>query len=212
MRRTLIYVFALAAIVSCAEKSAPEQIIEGKKICFSIDDDLAVKNPIFTIDELQNVYVRGTRNSTVLTNYNNSRLTYRNTTGLWEPATSSTWTYDTAADDGYNYSFSAYGYNGTAQTATLTTTGDNFGRELVLVEPAAYVHQNGGFGYDYVLSQLFNAKSFKVINGGRESIHGPVIELHMEHALALIDVRLRIQKDIHQVTVQGVSVNNFFIV
>lgn len=218
MRRISIYLFVcLFLTASCNEKVAPESVEgEGTQICFSIPQDLSTKSPVYTDADLRvnnsEIHVHGTKSGAVMTHYDNTLLTYNAVTGLWNPPTPDRWDYDGTNHVGYDYSFWAYGFNRvnvTGVTPTLSTTGDNFGKTITLVQPASYVHSDSGFGYDYLLSQVFNATSFAVTNGGNTVYRGPVVHLHMEHALALIEVRIKVQKDLYNVKFQGVEVRDF---
>ena len=218
MKKTILFLSISVLLVSCSGKADPDVLQpDGEPICFSIPQDLGTKAPVYTDEQLtvsnSEVHIYGTKSGTVMTNYNNTRLTYSNVTGLWAPPTSDTWGYDTANDKGLAYSFWAYGFNSVNSTGavpTLTTSGDNFGKRLTLVEPASYVHQDGGFGYDYLLSQKYDATSYKVENGANVAYRGPVVHLHMEHALALIEVRMTVHKDMYHVVLQGIELNNFY--
>lgn len=217
MKRFYIYLLAgLLLAAACNEKISPDmEATDGTQICFSIPQDLETKAPVFTDRQLSSggaVYVHGTKSGTVMNHYNNAQLNFNSLTSLWMPTTSDTWEYGT--DRGLSYSFWAYGINNvnaTGASASLTTTGDNFGKSVTITQPAAYVHQNdgSGFGYDYLLSQVYNATSYKVLVGGEEAIRGPVVHLHMEHALALVDVRIKVHKDIYKVTLQGIELRDF---
>lgn len=209
----------MALLAACTEKVGPETEVTqpaGDPICFSIPQDLSTKAPVYTDQDLtvtnSEVRIYGTKSGTVMTNFNNTKLSYNGVTGLWAPGNSETWGYDATNDQGLAYSFWAYGFNKVNGnvTPTLTTSGDNFGKVLTLVEPASYSHQEGGFGYDYLLSQRFETTSYKVENGGNTVYRGPIVHLHMEHALALIDVKLKVHKDLYHVELQGVELSNFY--
>ncbi len=216
MKKSIYILSAIVFLASCSKFEVPvTSPVAGEPICFSIPQDLGTKAPVYTDAQLtvanSEVYIYGTRGGTAMNNYNNKKLTYNSVTGLWAPATSDTWAPN--GDNGYNYSFWAYGLNNenaSGTTATLAASGDNFGKQITLVEPAAYVHQDGGFGYDYLLSERFEATSYKVVNGGNTVWRGPVVHLHMEHALALIEVRMKVHKDIYQVILRGVELKNFY--
>lgn len=218
MKKTILFLSISVLLASCSEMEVPDVLQSvGEPICFSIPQDLSTKAPVYTDGQLtvtdSEVHIYGTKSGVVMSNYNNAKLTYSSVTGLWAPPTSDTWTYDISNDKGLVYSFWAYGFNSnnsTGATPTLTTSGDNFGKKLTLVEPASYVHQDGGFGYDYLLSQRYEATSYKVENGANVAYRGPVIHLHMEHALALIEVRMTVHKDMYNVVLQGVELSKFY--
>lgn len=217
MKKTILFLSIFALLTSCSGKADPDVLQSGDPICFSIPQDLSSKAPVYTDEQLTGtnpeVHIYGVQSGTVMPRYNNARLTYSDVTGLWAPSTSDTWGYDTDNDKGVGYSFWAYGFNSensVGAAPSLTVSGDNFGKKLTLVEPASYVHQESGFGYDYLLSQRFDATSYKVVIDGEPVYRGPVVHLHMEHALALIEVRMIVHKDMSHVVLQGVELRDFY--
>ena len=215
MKKSIYILSAIAFLASCSKLEVPvTSPVVGEPICFSIPQELGTKAPVYTDAQLtvanSEVRIYGTQGGTVMEHYNNTPLSYNSVTGLWTPATSDVWAHN--GENGYNYSFWAYGFNKVNGdvSPTITTSGDNFGKRITLVEPETYAHQDGGFGYDYLLSERFDATSYKVVNGGNTVWRGPVVRLHMEHALALIEVRMKIHKDIYQAILQGVELKGFY--
>ncbi|MCQ2168527.1 MAG: fimbrillin family protein [Bacteroidales bacterium] len=113
------------------------------------------------------------------------------------------------------YSFSAYSFNSAMPTGApvpapvIITSGDEFGRRLTnLSQPEAYVHPSDGkpFGYDYVLSNLYEVNTS--LSGNKVS--GDVVRLHMEHALASVNVKLLVSRHVYNVKFQGIRLEGFY--
>lgn len=114
------------------------------------------------------------------------------------------------------YTFSAYAFNTELPAGTvipeaplIVTSGDEFGRRITgLNQPETYVHPSDGkpFGYDYILSNL--SEVYTVYSGGKVS--GDVVKLHMEHALASVNVRFVVSKYVHYVKLQGIKLEGFY--
>lgn len=113
------------------------------------------------------------------------------------------------------YSFSAYAFNANvpegveASAPELVVSGDEFGMKLKgLSQPEAYVHPEDGkpFGYDYVLSNRYEVNT-SMSNG---KVSGDVVKLHMEHALASVNVKFVVSKHVHYVKLQGIRLEGFY--
>lgn len=170
------------------------------------------------------------------TGYENIGIIQDQNTGLWKPDYSpeATWQYmDTEEreeldEDGKptgkkitvnvvnnKYSFSAYAFNDNVPEGVespapeLVESGDEFGMKLTgLSQPESYVHPKDGkpFGYDYVLSNRYEVNTS--MSGGKVS--GDVVKLHMEHALASVNVKFVVSKHVYYVKLQGIRLEGFY--
>lgn len=176
------------------------------------------------------------KNTTGDTPYENIGISQDSNTGLWSPVISNpaTWQYmDTEERDELDehgkptgkkitvnvvnnkYSFSAYAFNAnvpsgaTVPTPELVTTGDEFGMRIIgLSQPETYVNSTDGkpFGYDYVLSNRYDVNTS--MSGGKVS--GDVVKLHMEHALASVNVKFVVSKHVYNVKLLGIRLEGFY--
>lgn len=114
-----------------------------------------------------------------------------------------------------NYSFSAYAFNNnvpegvTPPAPSRVTSGEEFGKSLkALSQPTPYIHPSDGkpFGYDYVLSNRYDVSTYK----SGDKISGDVVKLHMEHALASVNVKFEVSHYVHYVKFLGIRLEGFY--
>ncbi len=200
---------ALALASSCSKQENGTSEAEGGKICISVENAEPKAELVTSASQLSgNVYILGKTGVNVITNYNNARLNLEQATGLWRlqnTANEANWT-------SAQHSFSAYAANGTISSGSITAGGASatvsisdaaFGTELEVNQPATYVH--GDCGLDYLLSQQVLVTPKTV--GKR--ILGEVVNLHMEHAMACVEVHIELGKTIHKVGLYGVQIEGF---
>lgn len=202
--------FALALASSCSKQENATSAAEGGKICISVENAAPKATLVTSASDLSGkVYILGKKGVDVIsTYYNNRPLTLDSATGLWHlqnTANEATWSAG-------QHSFSAYASNGTvnngsitagAASATVSTSDAAFGIELEVAQPATYT--DGDCGLDYLLSQQVLVTPKTV--GDR--ILGEVVNLHMEHAMACIEVHLEFGKTVHKVGLYGVQISGF---
>lgn len=174
------------------------------------------------------------------TGYENIGIIQDSNTGLWKPdfTPEATWQYedierrevlDSTKNPpvSYNpkqykdvkvvnnkYSFSAYSFNASVPSGAepapgLITAGDEFGMRIIgLSQPETYVHPTNGkpFGYDYVLSNRYDVNTS--MSGGKVS--GDVVKLHMEHALASVNVKFVVSRYVYNVKLLGIRLEGFY--
>jgi len=223
MKRILISistVFLLALLQGCNKDNSAFVNGEktGERILFSVSDDISLKSIVEDVSDLTSgakVYVYGTKDgseikdtvstspSVKISNYSGVQLTYDSVTSLWDVATGGIWTYDKQNDRGYLYNFSAYAVSGPVPSE-VTTSANNFGKSFTLVQPASY---DGSEFTDYLLSNMTSVTSTVNSTG---SARGQVVNLHMEHALAAIRVKVLANEDLYRVGVLGVEIKNFY--
>lgn len=211
MKKSLLYILSALALCSCAKEAAVSGSGEPESypICFAMDNvGYSVKSPVESVDDIKtNVNIYGTLDATPIDGYQNARLSFNSTTNLWklDSGNDANWAYETGNKN--EYSFAAYSYVGDATISNLTTSGDNFGTSFNITQPAAYSHNGGkGCGTDYLLSQVFNCTT----TTQNDKIQASTVQLHMEHALACVEVWLTVNSTLTSATVENVTLSGFY--
>lgn len=121
-------------------------------------------------------------------------LTQDYTTAKWLPSTRNNYK-DWVA--GSTYAFNGYAYTpSTASTSMLSIRG--YGKEITVNQPATYQPDQM---VDYLLSHTFS------VADGRMR---PVVQLDMEHAMALVEVRVVKHESIREAYVDNLTMGGFF--
>lgn len=210
MKKISVYTLLLFCAMSCADKFATPTFLTGGPICFEMDEEISVKAPISEISEIRDyVYIHGTLNSNAISSYyENGHLSYNSTTNIWNIGNPSEWSYTAGSEN--RYSFYAYAYNtdGGGLMSGNLTTGNSVGKNLTITQPATYNHNGGkGCGVDYLLSQDFQFVTTVKDDG---QIQVSTVKLHMEHAMAYVEVALAVSSKLYSVNVTNVSISNIY--
>lgn len=101
---------------------------------------------------------------------------------------------------GSSYLFNGYAYTPTTATTTYppTLTIGSFGKEITITQPSTY---NPAQMVDYMLSHTFS------VADGRMR---PVVQLDLEHAMSLIEIRVVKHESIKEAFVESVTMSGFF--
>ena len=208
MKKSYIYILSALALCSCAKNAPVSSELESYPICFAMDNlGYSVKAPVESIGDITDVRIFGTLNSAPITGYQNNQISYDSNTNLWKLSSGNDakWTYEAGSKN--EYAFAAYSYVGDAIISDLTTSGDNFGTSFYITQPDAYNHNGGkGCGTDYLLSQVFNCTT----TTKNDKIQASTVQLHMEHALACVEVWLTVNSNLTEATVQDVTLSGFY--
>lgn len=224
--KKIIYILFACAFASCS-KAAPESACtaSGNPILFSISDQIQVKSSVESLADLvynstsnpdAHVYIWATKENSDLKkevspattpvtyeyNYCNKEILYNGTTGLWNMSTGTT-TWDANDSTTYTYNFSAYAVRGTDVSVVSNTTSSNFGKSFTVELPEDY---SKDCGTDFLLSNITSVKT--TWNG--TAARGGVVNLHMEHALASIRVKVKASANIFKVGIQGIQIKDFY--
>ncbi len=137
------------------------------------------------------VYVFGVQNNSTRI-FTKTPITRDATTGKWFPQSKKNWV------EGSSYSFYGYAYN-TANGLTFVQDKDKIqtGLEIEVQQPTTY---NESAMIDYLLSY-----AFKVADGEMK----PVVQLHLEHAMALVEVYV-VKGNMFDARLKSLSLENIY--
>lgn len=123
------------------------------------------------------------------------RIVQDQTTAKWLPRTSSNYR-DWRA--GSSYTFNGFAYTPTNATSSSMLTIKSYGKEIVVNQPSTY---NPSQMVDYMLSHTFTVADGRV---------RPLVQLDLEHAMSLVEVRLVKHESINEAYIENVTMSGFF--
>jgi len=222
MKRIFVILTAGVLIFSCA-KNVPDSSRKdcGSAIQFSISDKIELKSAgVETMSDLiynstsnpnAHVYLYATKGGSnfdsgtdpLTYDYTNRELKYDPATSLWDiESLRTSWEVD-SLKNGYQYDFSAYAVRGTHISNVTVSDAKNFGKSFTVLQGADY---GDNCSSDYLLSNVCSIIS--TWNG--TAARGGLVNLHMEHALASVRVKVVVNENIYRVGIQGIQIKNFY--
>lgn len=201
-----MFLAVLSALASCQKEPGTTGEM-SERIAFGMGSNTKV--PITDVTQLQNsstalVFVYGTRNGSAMSAYSSTQLKY-NSTGIWtlNSGNDQTWT------SGSNYLFWGWAYSPTNATTTYVSgstpylTVSNNGTNISVHQPLTY---NSAAMVDYMISYQYPATP--VTTSG--TTRGPIVELSMEHALAMVEIYVIKATAMTHVYVDDIRIRNFY--
>lgn len=145
------------------------------------------------------VFVHGIMNGStrlypVSSSSQGEQLTQETTTAKWLPNNENNYK-DWVA--GNNYSFTSYAYTPSTATSSMLDI-EGYGKRVTINQPSTYDHN---LMVDYMLSHTFT------VADGRMR---PVVELDLEHAMTLVEVRVVKHESIAEAYIESVEMSGFF--
>jgi len=224
--KPIIYTLIIAALaLSCSKQIAEttgSENYSGNHIMFNITDGMELKSSVESLSDLTasdavvRVYATkdggdlkkettpATTPATYVYDYCNKQLSYNSGTGFWDVQGSgeASWEVD-STKAGCTYNFCAYAIRGSNIDTVVTTNFNSFGRSFGIELPSSY---SDGCGTDFLLSNITSVTT--TWNGS--AARGNVVNLHMEHALASVRVKVKANKEIYKIGIQGIRIQNFY--
>ncbi len=192
----LAAIMAMAALLSCSKTEEPQ---DGQ-ITFGSDLIVTKASPIINntaqLRTLNKIYAYGKQGSNVI--FNDEELSFNSSTSKWMPAASKTWVTNTA------YTF--WGWACSPSTARSNTaangnlTVSNNGTTFTVNQPSSYIEEN-------MVDMLL---SYKVEVSEEESAHRPLVQLHMEHAMPMVDIYAVKTSGIESAIVDQLTLSNVY--
>ena len=179
--RYIFILFFCIALSSCSKFNVGSN--ELPYISFGVSSVGVDTKGLITGFNDQSIFIYGVKNNTE--NIYNGDVITRETGDNWLPANKKHW------EAGSSYSF--YGY-----TKSGNCIISNSGMKIDVTQPATYSPSDM---VDYMLSH-----AYKVADGS--NYH--TVQLKMQHAMACVDIVVKKEDILHQVTLQSITLNNIF--